>query len=432
MPDADVKSIAGAALTPTQRFIAYFARLGTFTPNAKAYLIGSFLMGIGHGAVWVHMNLYYRALGLGEQMIGRILSAGSFGMVLVAVPAAMWVDRFPAQRIFGLAAIGFSLFLGLQLFIPRPEMFLVASALSAGLFTVHAVAAAPFFMRNATPEERIYLFGFANAVETCATIVAALGVGFLARTLAARMGSELTGLRVALSIAALVSLCAAFAFARIRGGALETKARAFKDYIAAKDLPLLLKLTVPALLVGLGAGLIIPFLNLYFRDRFGQDARQIGVYFAVSQALTVVGFLLGPPIARRMGSVAACVLTELLSIPFFLVLAFARSLPLAVMAFWMRGALMNMNQPISQNFAMETVPPDQQTVANSVRMLGWNLSWMVSTQLGGWIIEKYGFTPPMLVAIVLYAVSASLFWVFFGAGRGRRPVHSPAAMNPPQ
>jgi len=83
-----------------------------------------------------------------------------------------------------------------------------------------------------------------------------------------------------------------------------------------------------------------------------------------------------------------------------------------------------MNHPIASNFAMEMVPPDQQTVTNSVRMLAWNASWMVSAQLGGWLIQHHGYTPPMLVTIGLYATSSALFYTLFREERrrGRRVV----------
>jgi hypothetical protein len=61
----------------------------------------------------------------------------------------------------------------------------------------------------------------------------------------------------------------------------------------------------------------------------------------------MAGFLLGPTLARRFSHVKAIVVTELLSIPFFLILALADRLWLAVAAFWFRGALMNMNRWVS-------------------------------------------------------------------------------------
>lgn len=398
---------------------AYFGRLAAFSPNARYYLAGTFLMGLGHGAVWVHMNLYYRALGLGEATIGRILSAGAFGNVLIALPAALWIDRIPAARVFGLSAAGYAIVLAGMLLTANPLLLTAASVLVGMLFTVHWVAAAPFFMRNAGEEDRIYLFGFANAIETLATAIAAIGGGAVIRILSVRLGAELPALRVTLLAIAACSLLAVPFLARIRGGPpAAARTASLRDYFLARDWGLLLRLLFPGFLVGLGAGLIIPFLNLYFRDRFGQDPRQIGGFFAVSQLLTMFGFLAGAPLARRIGSVRAIVLTELLSIPFFVILAFTQSLPLAVLAFWMRGALMNMNAPLSTNFTMEMVAPDQQAVTNSLRMLSWNISWMVSTQVGGWAIQARGYTPPMIATILLYAVSAVLFYAFFRSRKG--------------
>ena len=75
--------------------------------------------------------------------------------------------------------------------------------------------------------------------------------------------------------------------------------------LAEIDWGLHFKLVLPAMLIGLGAGLIIPFLNLYFRDRFGLSEGAIGVLFSVMQAFMVAGNLFGPAVSRRPGSCAA-------------------------------------------------------------------------------------------------------------------------------
>jgi predicted MFS family arabinose efflux permease len=379
----------------------------------RLYLIGTFLMGLGHGALWVHMNVYFRTLGITESSIGRILSAGSLGPVLISIPAAIWIDRFRAQTIFMVAAGGFTIAFLSQIFITTPTALLAASLLTGMLFTIHWVAAAPFFMRNADPEHRTELFGIASALETLATIVSAFGVGFVARRLGARLDSEVLGLRIALAGTAVVSFMAFFPFAMIVSEPHRGEKRSFLQYIVSRDSRLLAKLCVPGFLVGCGAGLTIPFLNLYFRERFHQDPQRIGIFFAIAQCLTMAGFLAGPILARRFSHVKAIVATELLSIPFFFTLAMAQNLPVAVAAFWIRGALMNMNQPVSAAFSMEVVPHDQQASTNSMRMLAWNLSWMVTTAIGGWLIERHGFVPNMFGTMGCYLVASSLFWTFF-------------------
>jgi predicted MFS family arabinose efflux permease len=385
----------------------------TFSRNSRLFLVGTFLMGLGNGALWVHMNVYFRSLGIGEAEIGRILSAGSLGTVLISIPAAIWVDRFPAQAVFMTAAAGFSLTFLAQIVVRSPTLLLAASLATGMLFTIHWVASAPFFMRNSRPDQRTELFGIASALETLATIVSAFGVGFFARHVGLELHSETLGLRYALAATALGSLLAIIPFSRIQSAPHPAERRSFLAYVRSKDSILLVKICVPIFLVGCGAGLTIPFLNLYFRERFHQDSQRIGIFFGVAQFLTMAGFLAGPVLARRFSHVRAIVVTQLLSIPFFLALAIANRLWIAVAAFWLRGALMNMNAPVSSAFSMEIVPPDQQASTNSMRMLAWNLSWMVTTPVGGWLIERSGFTPNMVGTMGLYLIASALFWIFF-------------------
>ncbi len=394
---------------------AWLLRIAGFSPDAKRYLLACGLLGIGSGAAWVHLNLWYKTLGMQEDRIGTMLAVSAIGGTLVALPAAVWVDKLAPGRVLALCAGGFAVSLAVPLLWPVPAILMVCALLNGMLFTVHWVAAAPFFMRTATAEDRPDLFGLAHALETVATMAAAWGVGALAGWGHAAWGTERAGLEFGIGCAAVVAFASAPLFARItlqpEPGADQ---RGWRDQLRARDWPLLAKLTVPAALVGLGAGLIIPFLNLYFRQRFDLQPQRIGSLFAVGQVFTTVGFLVGPAMARRFGPVQAIVATELLSIPFFLTLAYAQDLRLAVAAFWIRGALMQMNQPISTAFAMEQVPADQQAVTNSARQLAWNLAWTASTQLGGVWIARSGFEPPILAAVVLYVMASASFAWFFG------------------
>jgi MFS family permease len=386
------------------------------TPNTRRFLAGMFLMGLGQGALAVHLNLYLRSTGFGPADIARVVSAGSLGVVVASIPSAVWVDRWPPGRIFVLSATGFSASSLLMLFFPDPWVLVVLSFLTGVLFTVHWVAEGPFFMRNEGPGHRTELFGLAAALESVAVILSASGTGFLAGWMGGRLGSEAAGLRTAIAAASVLGLLAVVPYARIRTAPSPGPPPSWRTHLVSRQSGLLFRLTLPTFLIGLGAGLTIPFLNLYFRDRFGKDPSDIGVYFAVAQVLTTAGFVAGPALARRFTHVRTVVVTVLLSIPFFLLLAVTGNLWVAVGAFWMRGALMNMNGPVATAFAMEVVPPDQQAVTNSLRTFAWNASWMISTAWGGWLIERHGYAPGMFATMGLYFLAAVLFWGFF---RGR-------------
>ena len=128
----------------------------------------------------------------------------------------------------------------------------------------------------------------------------------------------------------------------------------------------------------------------------------------------LLGIMAGPVLSRRFGMVRTIVWTQLLSIPFMIILAYTYSLPLAFMAFLVRGALMNLGQPIGSNFSMELVKKHEHGLVNALMMLGWTSSWMVSAVVGGNLIERYGYTLPLMITVVLYIVSSILYYLFFG------------------
>jgi predicted MFS family arabinose efflux permease len=407
--------------------IDYAAHVRLFSRNARLYLAGAFCFGFGFGTFWVLLNLYLRALGLTDTQIGRVLSFQSLGTVLVAIPAGIIASRFRLKWLLIAATLvsgtAYTLLVTLR---PFPLLLVVAAAAGGG-FIIHGVLAAPFFMRNSTPTERLHLFGLNQAVEILASVVGVAGGGWLAGYLGDRLHSDVLGLRITLLVAVGLLLLAVIPYAFIHSPAPDRREVTRFRLRGYRNPKLLAKLAFPAFLVGSGAGLVIPFLNLYFRDRFALDAPAIGRIFAVAQCITALGFMLGPVMARRMGLVRAVVTTELLSIPFFLTLAFTYRLEVAVIAFWMRGALMNMNHPISRNFAMEVVGTDQQAIANSVLEMSWNLSWMISAQVGGWLIDHHGFALPMLITVVLYFSASNLYFQFFRRYE-QRP--DPATVSP--
>jgi MFS family permease len=112
-----------------------------------------------------------------------------------------------------------------------------------------------------------------------------------------------------------------------------------------------------SLLLGTGAGLVIPFMNLYFHNRFASTSAQIGLFFSVAQVFTAIASLAAPAIGARFGRLRTAVASELLSLPFLLTLGTEGHLPVAVGAFWIRATLMQAASPLLQSYVMEVLPP---------------------------------------------------------------------------
>lgn len=392
----------------------YLEHVRLFSKNARWFLMGSFCMGFGFSVFMLLFNLYLKQLGYLEGTIGTILSASALGTVLIAIPAAILVDHVKVKRVLFMAAAVDCSILIIQAMSSNVWSLRMMAGVSGAMAVVHSVAASPFFMRNSNPKERPYLFGVNMALETVSGFLGMLLGGMVPRVLV-KMGVDLLhGYRFALIGGAMVAFTALIFYGMLKSEKpIRTARFKLSEYFGARDWRTMLRLMIPYSLIGMGAGLVIPFLNIYFLRRFNLASDSIGSIFAVGSLFTTVGFLIGPVLAKRMGLVKITIITQFLSIPFFLILAFSHNLYLSIAAFFFRGSLMNMAWPMYNNFAMEIVPADQQAGTNSVMQLAWSGSWMISTSIGGFIIQNYGFTMVMLITVSLYLSSTISAWVIF-------------------
>jgi MFS family permease len=271
----------------------------------------------------------------------------------------------------------------------------------------------------------MYLFSMNFAVSTAGALVGSLVGGFLPRLFSVISANSYEQYRFSLLVAALVIAFSSLPFFSIVEEKPDRKSQSeFLADLRHTDWVLIGRFCLPTFIVGIGAGLIIPFLNLYFKDLFGASAETIGILFAVLQCFMTAGTLMGPLLVHRMGMVRSLVVTQMASIPFMVLLCVSRYFPVVIVSFLLRGALMNMNQPLSTNFAMESVRKEEHAVTNSLLLLAWTGSWAVSVRIGGILIERYSYTPPFVVAIILYVLSSVLYYHFFkGREAERLPQH---------
>lgn len=393
----------------------YFENLKNISKNAKLFLIGGIFNGIGMSVFQLLFNLYLKDGGKTETQIGFILSAGSLGATLVAIPAAILIERLHIKHLLLVTTVLASMAYMMQVYFTDISVVMFFSFLASMFITVYRISSAPFFMRNSTPKERIYLFSTSAALMMGSSLIGFLIGGFLPNLIRASHHTMtlLDSYRYSLFISICASLISLIPFFMIHDDIKLKEKKNIFSQLLKYDWPLMGKLIIPKLFVGMGAGLIIPFMNLYFKNVFQKDAGSIGSYFSMLQVFMFIAMMSAPLLAKRLGMLRSIVITELISIPFMLVLALTSNLTLAVVAFIFRGTLMNMNVPISSNFEMELVKKDQQAFTNALSMLAWNGAWTISAHFGGAIIEKHSFQYSFYVTIALYLCSALSYYFFF-------------------
>lgn len=397
-------------------FSDYLRTVRGFSANAKNYLWANFLIGASFAFQSVIFNLYLAEAGLKEGMIGSILSLGGLGLVISALPAGWLSDRWGRKRamVFGLASG--SLVMWLRALTTDQRALLTLGLLGGVSSTIYQISAAPFMMENSRQDERTHLFSMSFAVTLIAGVIGNLIAGKLPWLFAALWPSlsNFWCYRLTLLCGSIISWAGLIPLKGIQDQVPSAAANDQRGQAISRSATrMLIQFAWCNWWIGLGAGLVIPFFNLYFSRRFGSSSGQIGFYFSVSQILTLLAVLAGPAVARRWGKVRTVALMELLSLPFLVSLGAEKRLSSAVVSFWMRASLMQMASPIANSFTMETVPESLRAVANSWTMISWNLSWTISAAASGWMMQRYGYAVPYYLTAACYAISSVSYYLMF-------------------
>ena len=189
--------------------------------------------------------------------------------------------------------------------------------------------------------------------------------------------------------------------------------------ITIRDRARFAKLVIPGLLISIGAGQVIPFLNLYIQRKFGLDLASLNAVFALTSLGTVLAILAQPWLARRFGQITSVVLVQALSIPFLVVLGFSPILWTVIAAMMVRNSLMNAGNPIFNAFAMEQVTPAERASLSAAMSVLWQVGWVIG---GTWyaVLQatvgfEAGYTVNFLTIIALYSIATALYWIWFRA-----------------
>ncbi|HQJ41235.1 MAG TPA: MFS transporter [Exilispira sp.] len=392
-------------------FSEYSVALKESSKEVRFYILGNLLFGIGVNLIALLFNLYCQNLSFSESSIGKLLSSKALGSAPVTLPAAFLLTKINLRLLFiFIPVISSLLYFGLTL-TSDFYAILPLTFLTGAFSTFFSVANGPFIMNNTSEKHQVLFFSLNGALGMFTGMIGNFIGGFLQDSFLFLTKNEILSYRISISIGALFILLSIIAFSKIK---LATLKRSEKKTILSISNPVIyIKLILPTLFIGIGAGLTIPYINLYFKNVFHMSDSLIGLIYGISQAFTFIGIMLGPLIARKIGKPMTIVVTQALSIPFILILTYIKNPVFVVLAFFIRGTLMNMASPLSDNFALENVPKEEQSFLNALKMFTWTGSWMIAARISGSVIEKDGFSRSFTLTAILYAISTIFYAIFF-------------------
>ncbi|MBX3036161.1 MAG: MFS transporter [Anaerolineales bacterium] len=396
----------------------YGSHIRAFKPNARYYLLNVIITGAVMGVFRLIFNFYALSLGYDEALIGNLVTASSFVALIAALPMGYLADIIGRKGSLVLSSVllGISI---LAMAIWQTEFSFYSMNVLSGLAqSLAGVTMSPFLMENSDEKERTYLFSFGQGLMMTMSSVGSWVGGYLPTWIGSVQNisaTDSTAYGNTILVSGVFAMIAILPLIFIKSPKVAKSNRAiFAPLEYAKKQPaLLVKFILPMLLTSIGAGLIMPFMNVFFREVHKQPDPVIGTLFAWGSLAMAIGLLVAPPLAERMGKIQLVVISQALSIPFLILLGFSPIFWVGAATFYIRLALMNMSSPVYQTFVMERVDPSARATIASLTSMAWNFGWAFSPTISGWLQVNYGFGPPFIGTIILYTISVILYWAFF-------------------
>ncbi|PAF32956.1 MFS transporter [Paenibacillus sp. 7516] len=414
------------------------AEIRGWSRNIQLFFLASILYQIGNGMFSVLYNLYIQGLGYNDTMNGQIVSIQSLATAIMFVPIGLGGDRFSRKRLLIAGALFSGIFLIGRSFDYSASgliWFAVFSGLFAGVFQVLAI---PFLAENVKKSQRLKMFSYYSSLVLASQVLGSLGGGVFADLLHTLGIAKVTGLQTVLFIGGAATLAAFIPMLfvsddktpaqTVTTGAvpaaissedknLSTTEQPGKLQDKKKDSRLIGQFVITQLLIGFGSGLVVPYLNLYFTNRFSVSLSAMSLLISLGQIMTIVSMLIGPTLAAKVGSVRAVVIFQVFSLPFLLLTGFTNVLFIASVSFLFRQALMNAANPIQSAILVDRVSDKRRGIANSLMQTAFMIGWATMGPVQSYLVTTYGtywgYAITFSITGGLYVISSLMYYMMF-------------------
>ena len=365
-------------------------------------------------AFFLILNIYLAKQGFSDPEIANFISYRFLAVMLLAFPLGFYIKGKPLKPFFILGSLGvptvaIALVLAIQygLYHYLPALFILWGV----VFTLFQVSSLPYVMRNTSVANQSHAISLNYATHSFGTILSGIMIfGF------GQFMREMDEGVILLFIATL-GFVGVYYLLKMKVDVVipVKKGLQWKSY----DWGLLLKAIVPTIIIAIGAGLTIPFINLFFFHNFQIDSKGFAVIGGVASILVAFLALLVPNVKNKLGFKKGITYTQTTAVLALIALAttefFASywwALPVAVLCFWVRTPLMNMAAPMTSELTMNYVGKKNQEMLSAIMAAIWSGSWFFSSQIFRHLkAEGLPYAYIFYITAVLYGFGVFMYYL---------------------
>lgn len=383
-----------------------------------------FTLSLIHVAFILVLNIFLRKQGFSDPEIASFNSLRFIGALIFAFPLGIYIRGKKLKPFFLLAAIIVPITSALIIESVHNETIplIKLSFLLWGVgMMLMRVCSLPFIIRNTTQDNSTEALSLSASTWSLATIFSGIIISGLDWMNYYSFGSWIIYFneRNILWIITILGISAIIFALRITEKAPDniqkdsTVFSLYKQY----DWKVIIKALSPLIMISIGAGLTIPFVNLFFNSVFHLSASEFSILGSITAFLVFTFSLLVPSIRKKYGYWFTIVIVQAISICCLIVMAlmelyvnYSFALIIALIAYIFRQPLMHMAHPASNELLMNYVGKRNQELISALSSSLWSASWFVSAKVFEWLrLLDFQYYQIFLITAGLYIIGNILF-----------------------
>ena len=392
--------------------------------NIHLLFLLEFSLSLIHVAFILILNIFLRKKGFSDPEIASFNSLRFVGALAFALPLGIYIRGKKLKPFFQVSA----------LLVPITSIMIIESIhfsiipliqLSFLLWGIGMmlmrVCSLPFIIRNTTDDNSTEALSLSAATWSLSTIISGFLITVLGQASKLKFINHLITFNehIILWVITVIGMFS-FVFANKINEDSHQKDKKRNDIFSLHrtyDWKIIFKAISPLILISIGAGLTIPFVNLFFNSIFGFTSSSFSFLSSFTAILVFIFSLLVPTLRKKYGYWMTIVFVQIFSILCLVIMSlteiyssYTYAMMIAVFAYIFRQPLMHMAHPSSNELMMNYVGKKNQELISALSSSLWSASWFISAKIFEWLrLLNYRYYEIFLITAFLYIVGVILY-----------------------
>ena len=392
--------------------------------NIHLLFLLEFFLSLIHVAFILILNIYLRKQGFSDPEIASFNSLRFVGALAFALPLGIFIRGRRLKPFFKMASLMVPLTSIMIIeaihYSMTPLIQLSFILWGIGMMLMR-VCSLPFIIRHTTNDNSTEALSLSASTWSLSTMVSGLIISGLVWISNIKLSPDLIKLNeygILWIITLIGSLSYVFTI-QINEDVDFNKGKRPGIFSLHKtyDWSMIFRAISPLILISIGAGLTIPFVNLFFNSVFNFNSSDFSLLSSITAMLVFTFSLLVPTLRKKYGYWMTIVFVQTLAILCLVIMSLTEiyaSYPyaviIAVAAYIFRQPLMHMAHPASNELMMNYVGKNNQELISALSSSLWSASWFISAKLFEWLrLLDFRYYEIFLITAFLYVLGVILY-----------------------